>query len=402
MYGLVEAVGPDLTLAVFALALPMGIAALGFALLHRGLAPTTIMFATVLPAFVALPYASVRPQVLSWGLVAGLVGLLLVLEPARRHWLWAVVPLFALWANVHGLYAVGLVVLGWYALWTAFGRTPLRTSRWLVGGALLGAVLASAATPSGVEGLVYPIRFLNAGDWGLTNIPEWSSPNFHDAVQIPLLVLIVVLAVLGRGSTPGWLAGLAYIGVAMALLANRNAPVAAMFAIPTLAFSLARWRRSPRRQSDGSAAARRAMEVAATAVVVLAAILVAAPRATGIQLERFPRAGADILAVRRPDARVLAEYGWGGYVAYRLYDTGGRVFVDGRNDLYPEVVLNDYLSIRNAEPGWQFLLEAYGVEAILLQPDAHLVRGLPEMDAWCVAHQDHLQVLLLPCATAPR
>ena len=96
----------------------------------------------------------------------------------------------------------------------------------------------------------------------------------------------------------------------------------------------------------------------------------------------------------KPDARVLAEYGWGGYVISRVYDAGGRVFVDGRNDMYP-TILNDYSAIRDASAGWPNLVRRYGVNAVLLAPEAALVRGPLAAAGWCTAYRDAVQVLML-------
>ena len=52
---------------------------------------------------------------------------------------------------------------------------------------------------------------------------------------------------------------------------------------------------------------------------------------------------------------MLADYGWGGYVIHELYQSGGRVFVDGRNDMYDQQVLDDYDPIKNADPGGRHL-----------------------------------------------
>src|SRR6185437_729591 len=98
--------------------------------------------------------------------------------------------------------------------------------------------------------------------------------------------------------------------------------------------------------------------------------------------------------------RVLAEYGWGGYEIHRLYDSGGRVFVDGRNDMYSEQILNDYSHIRNADDGWQALLDRYGVQAILLPPGAPLVTAADDA-GWCEAYRDEVAVLLRPTCSGP-
>ena len=90
-----------------------------------------------------------------------------------------------------------------------------------------------------------------------------------------------------------------------------------------------------------------------------------------------------LLKTLDPDARVLADYGWGGYVIHELYQSGGRVFVDGRNDMYDQQVLEDYDSIKNADPNWQALADRYGVDAILLKPEATVTRGPAESAGWC-------------------
>jgi hypothetical protein len=116
-----------------------------------------------------------------------------------------------------------------------------------------------------------------------------------------------------------------------------------------------------------------------------------------VVLGRYPVAAIDRLAVVDASARVLAEYGWGGYVIYRLYDHGGRVFVDGRNDLYPQELLDQYTAARNADPGWQQILRRYDVQAILFKPDATLVKGPAQTAGWCETYRDEEQVLLQPC-----
>jgi hypothetical protein len=78
-----------------------------------------------------------------------------------------------------------------------------------------------------------------------------------------------------------------------------------------------------------------------------------------------------------------------------MHDAGAHVFVDGRNDMYSQEVLEDYTAIRAADPGWQELADKYGVQAILLPPTTTLTRG-PATDAgWCEVLRDERQVLYL-------
>lgn len=401
MYGLVSGLGETAALVAFALIPGVIFAVAAWFLARRGVRVAAFAIASLPAAIVLVPYLTLRPQAISWLLLTILIGILLELRPERPQRALVLIPFFALWANLHGLWVIGLGVVLAYVLFTILGRTPMSAAKgWMAAGAL-GAVAATALTPAGPIGVLYPLRYVNAGDWGLSNIAEWQSPDFHEPAHLALLALIVGLGLNGGRATPGWLVLLSWVGVAMSLLALRNAPVAAVLALPALAFGLedrlAARRRVRRARSTSVQLGRRVMELALTGVVVAAALVISLPRSPGVRAdpERFPVAGTDALMAAKPDARVLAEYGWGGYVISQLHPTGGRVFVDGRNDMYDESILETYSDLRAAEDGWRAELEAWDVEAILFPPDAPLVRGFAQDDGWCEAYADEQQVLLL-------
>ena len=364
-----------------------------------GAGTAAIGAAVVIGALVMIPYVTVRPQIFSWLLLAVLSLLLASLDAARPRRALLLLPLFVLWANLHGLYVVGLGVVALYTLFTLAGRTPMAAARGWMAGAAIAALLASMLTPAGPAGLLYPLRYLEPGDWGLANIVEWQSPSFHDPANLGLLVLIVVLVAVGARNAAGWMAALAWLGVAMALVSLRNEPIAAIWSVPVLAASIQS--RLPVRVSRSSQAlGRRALEVVAAAAVVAGAVIVIGPQvvapAQALQRAHLPVAGVDELAASMPDAHVFAEYGWAGYVISRLHDGGGRVFVDGRNDMYPQSILEDYSQIRAANDGWSTRLDRSGATAILLPPDAPLVRAAAA-SGWCEKVRDAYEVLLARC-----
>jgi hypothetical protein len=352
-------------------------------------------------AFVLVPYLTVRPQAISWLMLAILIAFLLELRPERPAWALALAPFFALWANLHGLWVVGLGVLGAYVLLTLAGRTPMAGAKgWMLGGSV-AAFASTALTPAGLEGLVYPLRYLDAGNWGIANIREWQSPNFHDPIHLGLLAIIVLVLLNGGRATPGWLQIVSWTGVVLALLAVRNAPIAALFALPTLALGLEdrlRHRRPDRPAGPRVQVGRRLMEVSLATIVAFGALAITLPGSPGLEPDpdRFPVAATDRLTEVAPDARAFVEYGWGGFAISRLFTGGGRVFVDGRGDMFDEAILETYSSIRDAEGAWADELERWQVEAILLPPTAPLVAAATNEAGWCEAHRDDVAVLLLP------
>lgn len=403
IHGLVAALGEMGALAVFALA--PGATILILAVLLRRLGARTLVQAPVLAlaALIIAPYSTLRPQVLSWLLLAVTVVLLASIRPESRRRLLLLIPLFVFWANAHGLYVVGIGVVGAYGLFTLLGRTPLGGYRaWAI--AAVGLAVAGAMlTPAGPLGVLYPLRY--GQEWGLANIQEWQSPDFHSPAHWPLIGLIVALMLNGGRATPGWLQMIAYVGTVMALVALRNAPVAAVLAAPTLALGLEdrlrSWRGEHRPAAARAALPRRLMEAVAALLVGVGALVIFLPAGIGADPDEqqlaagYPVAAADLLVEQYPTIRVVPEYGWGGYLIYRLYEQGGRVFVDGRNDMYAERILDDYTTISLADPGWEELVDDYGAEALLFPPGRPITKGLAQAAGWCEAFRDDSSVLLL-------
>jgi hypothetical protein len=266
------------------------------------------------------------------------------------------------------------------------------------------AVAGTVLTPAGLAGLVYPLRYLEAGDWGLGYIPEWNTPNFHEPAHLLLLTLIVGIAFVSYRGSPPWLAVISFLSLLGSLLAMRVIPVAAVVCMPVLAYGI-RDRLASREATATAGKApdemgRRIADLAAAAIVVVAAFLFLAPKdlvsfVAAEEQRRFPSAEIQVLVREQPAANVFAEYSWGGYVEYRLHDLGGRSFIDGRNDMFDQRILDDYSFIRAADTGWAARLARYGATAILLPPDAPLTHGPAQEAGWCVANRSDLAILLL-------
>jgi hypothetical protein len=410
IYWLTEAVGRTGALFVFGLIPAAIVACLAAMLTRRGVSLRAFAGPAVLIGLVMTPYVTLRPQAFSWLFLALLVWFLVELRPDRpRQALW-LIPGFVLWANLHGVYVIGLGVVATYTLFTLLGRTPMSPQwRWVLGAAI-GCVLAGMATPAGPIGLLYPLRYIEGGDWGLANIQEWQSPDFHNAAHWAFLGMIVAAGLNGGRNTPGWLVMLSWVGIVLGLVALRNVPIAAVFTLPTLALGL-QARLGQAEEQTGPMAprvglTRRVMELGAAVVVLVGAMAILVPMGIGAAGDervaaKYPVAAVDWLETNQPDAWVLAEYGWGGYVIHELYDRGGRVFVDGRNDMYDQQILEDYDAIKDADPGWEGLAAEYGVDALLLPPGATVTRG-PAVDAgWCSVYEDEVQVLLLATCPTP-
>ncbi len=403
IYGLVTVTGGVVTLVSFGL---IGAGAVGVAMLHArsaGARVAPIAIAAAIATGVLLSYLTVRPQAVSWLLLAVLMWFLSTLSADRpRRVLW-LIPLFVLWANLHGLYVVALGVVAIWTLATLLGRTPMAAAwRWALGAAI-GSVAASMVTPAGPAGILYPLRYVQPGNWGITNIQEWQSPNFHDPASIGLMVLLAALLVAGWRGSRGLAGDRRHDhGRDLPRVAAERAPGRGDRPAPPGD----QLRRAPAAPSASVrpariATIRRVMEIGATAVVMAATVLIMLPhvgahRASELR-EHLPVQGVDQLLAEQPDARVFAEYGWGGYVISRMYDSGGRVFVDGRNDMYPEPSSTTTRPSAAHPQNWKAKLDEYRATAILLPPGTALVGAAEHNPFWCEHYKDDFQALLVRC-----
>jgi hypothetical protein len=366
-----------------------------------------IAISALLCGLVFTTYVTLRPQPISWLLIAGLICILLTVRPPFAPWLVCLGPVFVVWANLHGLYVVGLGLLAVFIGFTLSGHTQMSSQRGWVALSGVAALAGTVATPAGIVGLLYPLRYLEAGDWGLGYIPEWNTPNFHEPAHLLLLVLISAVGLISFRRSPGWLSFIGFGSLVGCLFAMRVVPIAAVVCMPILAFGLDDLlpsRQSPlgpaSRASGRPGNGRRLMDVGLALVIAVASYVVLVPKdlaasVSAEEVRRFPAAQIAILRQRLPAANVFAEYSWGGYVEYRLHDQGGRSFIDGRNDMFDQRILDDYSSIRAADPEWDQKLRGYGANAILLPPDAPLTHGPAQDAGWCEASRSELAVLLL-------
>ncbi len=372
-------------------------------------------FLIVLASLVAAPVWSARPQIFSLFLLAW------VIDTVQRFWqqgenrLFWLPLIFVLWSNLHGGYPLGLLYIGCIlagGLWdwllhpgAPFDRRMLRLA--LFGGLGLLAVLVN---PNGLN--MWRIPFQTVGVSALQQaIPEWASPDFHDLVQQPFLILlagmVAALGLAGRPAQSGSLIAALLFGV-MALVARRNFAPFALASAPVLA--AAGWQVIERlltppgilarfsRQSDRPGMKRnlqRGLDITIVVVLGLTCLLklvVAAQPAVLAQYlpATFPVEAAGWLQKNRPAGRLFNEYAWGGYLIWALPEYP--VFVDGRTDLFGDEILGEWLQVMAARDGWQDVLSRWQVHLVMVAPGQTLERALQQA-GWTLLYQDRVAVI---------
>jgi hypothetical protein len=376
--------------------------------------------ATVFGALAAAPSWGVRPQMFTFTLASLLLWLLERGQDRPRLLFW-IPPLFLLWLNLHAGFALGPALLLAYGagllMETATGNTPWQEARPIMLRVLL-LLLACLAlvpfNPSGAHLYFYPLHTLLSS--GMRSfIGEWRSPDFHEGLYRPLLLLwLLLLTALasfrsrprGRVLVPLLLTSFA------ALDAVRHIPIFVLVAIPVMAAALPAAGAARGERSRVSKSAERGTPISSrfrprfnAAVVVLMAVFASAKWVSlarhqdAREAERFPQKAAAFL--RSGDylgdypGRIFVFYDWGGYAIWKLYPEY-RVFVDGRADLYGDDLLRQSIdTVLELRTGWRGVLDQWQVEAVLVPPSCALAQALLLDPNWRVAFRDTKAIILL-------
>jgi hypothetical protein len=287
---------------------------------------------------------------------------------------------------------------------------------------LVFSVLISGLNPSGFGLLGNNAGFFNQ-DALLKLTPEWQSPDFHNPLFYPLLLLLAAGMALSvrREITPllllmSWMAFSLYsfrnlaqfVIICLPLLGDSAQALLAEYAARAEARGdIAAWFRrlvARLRQIEANLRAGAAKAdggaPSTLAVLLVAAVLAGgtridlAGRGYGFSEQQFPIAAIQNLRPFPPGQRVFNDAQWGGYLAFCCWPQV-RNFFDGRIDFYGADYMRDYQRVQNAEPGWDEVLRRYQIDWVMLFPDRPLVGWLDRDPLWRRVYADKTAVVFV-------
>jgi hypothetical protein len=328
----------------------------------------------------ARPHVLVLPVMISWT-----SGLMAASERREAPSFW-LLPLIALWANLHGGFLFGLVLIAAFALDAMWNAEPAKRAwlalRWIAFG--IGALAACCVTPYGWGSILAALKILNLGEL-LHLIGEWMPVDFSrlGALQLALLALIGAALNSGVRLPPPRIAlvlGLLY----MALSHVRNVEIFALL-LPLVVLT-------PMAAQFGLRAAGVVRLRAAALLVVLCASSWTVAVSGRIAPPAVQPAAAAVDALKaRNVRRVLNDLSFGGYLIWRQVP----VFVDGRAELYGEefdVAYYRALQLRDVD-GFMGLLRTYDIDAVMLEPGTPAVKLLDHIGGWQRIYTDQHAVI---------
>ena len=378
-------------------------------------------FLLILGSTVAAVVWSPRPQLVSLLLLAIVSTIVYLYKWKRREYLKWLPVIFFLWANFHGGYPLGFLLIGAVVVGEAGnnllgGEAVKNRLSWRQIGQLvvwsLISVLALLINPNGLN--IWKIPFQTVEVSALQQfIEEWASPDFHQLYQQPFLwLLFSILAAVGlarRRMDTTDLVTVILFG-AMALVARRNFGPFAIVGIPILSRYL--WVAWQSRKSQDAAISETGLAdypqpprfrprwqrranlaivgvLAIVAITKLYAVTYPGWMDTAIQSSE-PAAAVNWMTANALKGRVLNEYNWGGYLEWKSTDL--QVFVDGRTDLFGDSVLNEWLGAVQAANGWQQTLQKWNIDYLLLDPGRPLAQAAAQA-GWKILYQDSQAVV---------
>jgi hypothetical protein len=336
---------------------------------------------------------TIRPQTFSLLLFVVLYDLLDRAE-RRPGWLLAPPLLLALWANLHGAFPAGLMLLGCFflgAAWKSWRRlgNPLRGGQ--------ARALALCLALSTLATLVNPYGWMIYRYVGQTSsraagrgIQEWLPPRMEMlvgmgwALSLGLLTLLSLTAWWRRGWRPA--AREIFLVVCFLPLACGSVRMVAWWLIVFAPLCAAWLAMLLPHRAQAADAGRPSLGAALVFSVV---VLVAALSTPGLErynpllaftprerrLELALEAAHERLARRTSAGRIFSRFEWGEYLSWAGAPQF-QVFMDGRIEIIPDDIWEQYMRLTSGKEGWQTILDQHQVDFLVLDADYHRANGL--------------------------
>jgi hypothetical protein len=360
--------------------------------LNRHLSESTTLVFVAAALALTVPHLLARPHVLAMPLMVAWAGGLIAAADRRGAPSFALLPLMALWANLHGGFVFGLVLIAPVGLDAVVGaEAKLRPSlvlRWAVFG--LAALVAACCTPYGWNSLLASRKILELGS-ALPLIMEWKPADFGSLGALEISLLTGMGLALWRGLTLPPLRIVLLLGlVHMALAQGRAGELLALLGPLVIAVPLARQIGGAPASNQDTAPARGTLFAGVAALLTAGTLVFASVHRFEPHTHGMPVAAVAELKKLHVE-RVFNDYDFGGY----LISSGVAPFIDGRTELYGEKFFVDHNAASGLmEPDNLFrLLEQYRIEATLMRTQSAATKLLDHIDGWQKIYSDDIATI---------
>jgi len=377
--------------------------------LARTAAPLGVQRILLLAAAVgAMAQIQFRPQLFTFAMLSVLMAILAEEIYRRRARLWPLIPMFALWANLHGGFVIGVVLLGvcsvTLGLWELLASGRIARA-WRIAAVTIGCAFATLLNPLGIglwPNVIHSVsdplirKFIT--DWlPLTRsiLDTWHQAPLDDlryffAVLLFLGFLVSILAAPAADDAPLVASALLMIGAAF--YSSRNITLAVICLTIPFAHHLGlALQKLPRTEHN------RKVVRSSPLLLGVAALLIAT--AGGVFSNRLrtwapvPSGVVAFMKLHNLHGNILNHFDWGGYLIWHGAPQS-RVFVDGRSELvYPDRLLHEYIAFLYGLPGGAKILDHYPHNFVLAKPDTRAYQIVAADPRWKLVYRDSVSAL---------
>ena len=331
-----------------------------------------------------------RPHVLVVPLAAAWCAGLIAARSGGRAPPLGLAALMTAWANMHGGFIFGLLMIGPFALEATAeahaGARLLAVRAWAT--FALAALAAALINPYGVDALLLPFRLISVEN--LSRVSEWRPQDFSHIGTMELALLALLGVALTRPfAVPPIRAALILALIAMALHHSRHQVLLGILAPMLLAAPIAAAIGMRSAGEDGRRIARVAL------MSTLAGMLAIGLARLIVPIERTDGAAAPISALGAvpPELRgqpVLNDYAFGGYLIFEHV----RPFIDARVELYGDGIMSLYDKLRSGDrEAVEDALKRYDIAWTIFAPDSRIVVILDHEPGWRRLYADATAVV---------
>jgi len=371
------------------------------------------LFVAVIVALLAVGSASIhflaRPHIFTLALLSVSMWMIEADLKKPSRWIWLLVPMTAVWTNLHGGFLALIAVLGLTAVGGLFSGVWKRYSILAV-----ACAAASVINPYGIRLHQHVVEYLRS-DWIRSVVQEFQSPSFRteSMMQFEALLLTGVISAgllirKRRFIEALWILFFAH----ESLQSVRHVPVFIIVAAPIIAEEVSGWWRDLTARAGKASPLGIINQLSADflpgferstfwpAAGILALILIGKPIAwpKDFPEQMFP---VDMIRARESEifsGRTLTTDQWADYLIFLR--PGYKVYVDGRSDFYGQQIGDEFLQLTSGQANWQQVMNKYGFSRVLLPKETALVQLLKTQPEWGVAADDGKHILLARKATS--
>jgi len=375
------------------------LAAILYLAIRRARVSGAVAFLWMLLAISTIQYGfSTRPHLLTYLLLAKMLFILRERPSLPRWFFWLLPAMGLVWANLHGAFFMGAIVLIAYTAAEGFARKRFPAEEAAVTALF---VAATFVTPYGARLWEY-IAYS-------ASIPRPYLSEWAPSIRIECLIehidffflAIASVAAVARARVPRDVFGTAVLGLSLlaALAMRRNIPIfaiAATFFVPQLL-------ESSIGEEVASAVRKLSRPLVALLLAALAAVSLAYALAVGkadpfrieVPQKDIPVASVAFMKENAISGNALVFFDWGEYCIWKLYPEC-KVFIDGRLCCaYGKKTIDDYFNFIFMGKNWMRALTDYPTDIVLVHRGNPVYAQMRSMPGWEYVYEDRISGLFL-------